>query len=82
MERCRQDTEELFPPLVSSLVAELNSRSEVLYFLSRYWWTSQPGYRVSCALYLPEEDPKANWNKVSCEMKNRYICEMKPLIKL
>lgn len=40
-----------------------------------------PGYKVSCALTLPKENALANWNKAGCEMKNRWICETKALLK-
>ncbi|XP_039974036.1 C-type lectin domain family 7 member A-like [Xiphias gladius] len=51
-------------------------------FTVMYWKTKERGYRVSCALSLPHEDPLANWNKASCDMKNRWICETRALIKL
>ncbi|XP_040899675.1 uncharacterized protein LOC121185526 [Toxotes jaculatrix] len=50
-------------------------------FTVRFWKTQQPGYRVSCALSLPEVDPQANWYKASCDMRNRWICETSALIK-
>ncbi|XP_074508866.1 low affinity immunoglobulin epsilon Fc receptor-like [Sebastes fasciatus] len=46
-----------------------------------YWKTQQPGYRRSCALSQPRADPLANWHKASCDMKNRWICETRALIK-
>ncbi|XP_070822993.1 C-type lectin domain family 4 member M-like [Chaetodon trifascialis] len=46
-----------------------------------YWKTSEPGYRVSCALTLSQADPLANWHKVSCDMRNRWICEKRALFR-
>ncbi|XP_037641348.1 C-type lectin domain family 4 member M-like [Sebastes umbrosus] len=46
-----------------------------------YWKTQRPGYRGSCALSQPRADPLANWHKASCDMKNRWICETRALIK-
>lgn len=46
-----------------------------------YWITQQIGYEGLCALTLPRADPLANWNKASCSMSNRRICETRALIK-
>ncbi|XP_035485749.2 C-type lectin domain family 4 member M isoform X2 [Scophthalmus maximus] len=45
------------------------------------YWMAEPGYRQSCALSLPRADPRANWNKSSCDMQNLWICETRALIK-
>uniref|UniRef100_A0A3Q3XA74 C-type lectin domain-containing protein n=1 Tax=Mola mola TaxID=94237 RepID=A0A3Q3XA74_MOLML len=45
-----------------------------------YWKTQKAGYRVSCGLTLSHGDPLAKWNKASCDMKNRWICETKSLL--
>ncbi|XP_003965756.2 CD209 antigen-like protein 2 isoform X1 [Takifugu rubripes] len=50
-------------------------------FTVEYWQTQQPGYKVSCALTLPKAKPLANWGKAACDMRNRWICKKKALIK-
>ncbi|XP_032373873.1 C-type lectin domain family 4 member M [Etheostoma spectabile] len=50
-------------------------------FTLMYWKTQEPGYKLSCALSLPRADPLANWHKSSCDMRNRWICETRALIK-
>uniref|UniRef100_A0A8C9X621 C-type lectin domain-containing protein n=1 Tax=Sander lucioperca TaxID=283035 RepID=A0A8C9X621_SANLU len=42
-------------------------------FTLMYWKIQQPGYKVACALSLPQADPLANWHKASCDMRNRWI---------
>uniref|UniRef100_A0A3P9JP37 C-type lectin domain-containing protein n=1 Tax=Oryzias latipes TaxID=8090 RepID=A0A3P9JP37_ORYLA len=46
-----------------------------------FWATEQPGYTQACALSKPQADPLASWDKVSCSMWNRWICETRALIK-
>ncbi|XP_070692065.1 C-type lectin domain family 4 member M-like [Pempheris klunzingeri] len=46
-----------------------------------YWTTQRGGHKASCALTLPHAEPLANWQKTSCEMRNRWICETRALIK-
>ncbi|XP_041799191.1 C-type lectin domain family 4 member A-like [Chelmon rostratus] len=50
-------------------------------FTVTYWRSSESGYSVSCALTLPQADPLANWHKVGCDMRNRWICETRALIR-
>uniref|UniRef100_UPI0037E8145B C-type lectin domain family 4 member A n=1 Tax=Semicossyphus pulcher TaxID=241346 RepID=UPI0037E8145B len=45
-----------------------------------YWKEQQASDRL-CALTSRYGDPQANWQKTSCYMKNRYICETRALIK-
>uniref|UniRef100_A0A2I4D902 C-type lectin domain family 12 member B n=1 Tax=Austrofundulus limnaeus TaxID=52670 RepID=A0A2I4D902_AUSLI len=46
-----------------------------------FWTSEQPGYRTSCALTNPHVDPLTNWEKKSCDMRNRWICEGRALIR-
>ncbi|GAA6217307.1 natural killer cells antigen CD94-like isoform X2 [Lates japonicus] len=46
-----------------------------------YWKPDQYSYRLTCVLSLGRADPLASWRKSSCEMKNRWICETRALIK-
>nr|XP_046254655.1 C-type lectin domain family 12 member B-like isoform X2 [Scatophagus argus] len=50
-------------------------------FTVAYWKTEKAGYKTSCALSQPHADPLANWHKASCDMKNRWICEQRALVK-
>ncbi|XP_068591987.1 C-type lectin domain family 12 member B-like [Cebidichthys violaceus] len=50
-------------------------------FTVKYWKTQQDRFKVSCGLIQKRGDPLANWLKVSCAMKNRWICETRALIK-
>ncbi|XP_038566654.1 C-type lectin domain family 4 member M-like isoform X2 [Micropterus salmoides] len=50
-------------------------------FTLMYWVTQQPGNQGYCALTLPRADPLANWHKVNCNLRNRWICETRALIK-
>ncbi|XP_056261952.1 C-type lectin domain family 7 member A-like [Pseudoliparis swirei] len=46
-----------------------------------FWKAQQAVYRLFCGLIQPRAEPLANWNKASCTMKNRWICETRALIK-
>ncbi|XP_071326252.1 C-type lectin domain family 4 member A-like [Trachinotus anak] len=46
-----------------------------------YWKTEEPSSRAPCALSLPHAEPLATWQTAGCNMKNRYICETRALIK-
>ncbi|XP_050931861.1 natural killer cells antigen CD94 isoform X1 [Lates calcarifer] len=46
-----------------------------------YWKPQQYSYIMTCVLSLGRADPLASWHKSSCEMKNRWICETRALIK-
>ncbi|RVE63227.1 hypothetical protein OJAV_G00165340 [Oryzias javanicus] len=50
-------------------------------FTVMFWATEEPGYSQACALSKPQADPVASWDKVSCTMRNRWICETRALIK-
>ncbi|XP_029307855.1 C-type lectin domain family 4 member A-like [Cottoperca gobio] len=50
-------------------------------FTVMYWKRQQTSNRVSCGLTQQYADPLANWSKASCEMKNRWICEKRALMK-
>ncbi|XP_045899616.1 C-type lectin domain family 4 member M-like isoform X1 [Micropterus dolomieu] len=50
-------------------------------FTLMYWVTQQPGNQGYCALTPPSADPLANWHKVNCNLRNRWICETRALIK-
>uniref|UniRef100_A0A667WRQ8 C-type lectin domain-containing protein n=1 Tax=Myripristis murdjan TaxID=586833 RepID=A0A667WRQ8_9TELE len=43
-----------------------------------YWMSAKLG---SCMLTVPQKNLLDNWDKVGCDMKNRWICETKALIK-
>ncbi|XP_030250565.1 C-type lectin domain family 4 member C-like isoform X2 [Sparus aurata] len=45
------------------------------------YWTQNLGYSKACALTLPRAARLANWDKVGCKMRNRWICETRALIK-
>uniref|UniRef100_UPI003AAB8FFC C-type lectin domain family 7 member A n=1 Tax=Centroberyx gerrardi TaxID=166262 RepID=UPI003AAB8FFC len=47
----------------------------------KYWIVQQVSYWHQCTLILPLKDPLASWSKASCDMRNRWICETKALIK-
>lgn len=42
------------------------------------FWNSRNG--GNCVLTIPKNAPLANWNAVSCDMQNRWICESRALI--
>ncbi|XP_072249495.1 asialoglycoprotein receptor 2-like [Leuresthes tenuis] len=46
-----------------------------------YWVKESDPSRLSCAISNPSERPLANWDKVSCSMKNQWICETRALIR-
>ncbi|XP_024114249.1 C-type lectin domain family 12 member B isoform X1 [Oryzias melastigma] len=50
-------------------------------FTMMLWATEEPGYTQACALSKPQADPAASWDKASCTMRNRWICETRALIK-
>uniref|UniRef100_A0A1A8C622 C-type lectin domain-containing protein n=2 Tax=Nothobranchius kadleci TaxID=1051664 RepID=A0A1A8C622_NOTKA len=45
-----------------------------------FWGTEKPNSNSYCVLSNPHELPLANWMRVSCDMRNRWICESKALI--
>ncbi|KAF3692274.1 C-type lectin domain family 4 member M CD209 antigen-like protein 1 [Channa argus] len=45
-----------------------------------YWNTKKAGKGL-CALSLPNGDLLSNWQKTGCDMRNRWICETRALIK-
>ncbi|XP_060905961.1 C-type lectin domain family 4 member M-like [Labrus mixtus] len=50
--------------------------------LTAVYWRAQPANnRLNCALTSPHGDPQAKWRKTSCDMRNRFICETRALIK-
>lgn len=52
-----------------------------LFSISRFWIQHQSvWYRESCAL-AQRLGSLDNWRKTSCGMRNRWICEMRTLIK-
>ncbi|KAK2844974.1 hypothetical protein Q5P01_011633 [Channa striata] len=46
-----------------------------------YWNKQNAGRTARCALSLSHWDPLGNWQKTGCDMKNRWICETRALIK-
>ncbi|XP_041649919.1 natural killer cells antigen CD94-like [Cheilinus undulatus] len=50
-------------------------------FTVAYWRDQPASSRLNCALISPHGEPLANWQKTSCTMYNRYICESRALIK-
>ncbi|XP_017295588.1 natural killer cells antigen CD94 [Kryptolebias marmoratus] len=46
-----------------------------------FWSAEQPAYRSSCALSNPHADPSSTWVKQGCDMRNRWICEGRALIR-
>lgn len=47
----------------------------------QYWTAQQGGHGGSCVRILPGAEPLSNWNKASCQIVNRWICEKRALIK-
>ena len=52
-----------------------------MFLFIRYWVKQSDPSRLSCAISNPHEQPLANWDKVSCDMRNRWICETRALIR-
>ncbi|XP_051812345.1 C-type lectin domain family 4 member M [Acanthochromis polyacanthus] len=46
-----------------------------------YWIPEQDDLRESCALNLKRVNPLESWQKTTCTIKNRWICETKALIR-
>ncbi|KAM4736474.1 CD209 antigen-like protein A [Anableps anableps] len=46
-----------------------------------FWSTEEPGNKLTCGLSNPHLNHLSNWAKVSCSMKNRWICETRALIR-
>ncbi|XP_007570639.1 C-type lectin domain family 4 member A-like [Poecilia formosa] len=46
-----------------------------------FWSTEEAGNRLSCGLINPHLNNSSNWAKTSCDMKNRWICETRVLIR-
>lgn len=58
-----------------------SSWSDIASSLPSFWTTWSTDNKEMCALTLPVENPLANWKKTGCNMRNRWICEMRTLIK-
>lgn len=59
----------------------LSSWSNIVSSLPSFWMGQSTENKEACALALPPENPLANWKKTGCDMRNRWICEMRTLIK-